>query len=333
MRFVCCLLLALFVPALANAEAVMDSTAALKRAQEFRPHVSAGNPGPLWTAFDDKMRAAMVDSTRFAAALDGIHAQVGAVKEVISEEIAFERDLWVYRASCHFEKSEDPLMLLLALTPDGRIAGLAVRPQPKEYASPHLDYVTKTPLQLPFRDGEWSVFWGGRTLKENYHAASKSQRFALDLVVHKDGSSHSGDGKKLTDYYCYGLELIAPADGQVVWSCDSLPDQEPGMMDPARPIGNGVVIDHGNGEFSLMAHMQPKSLRAKMGDRVKTGDVIGKCGNSGNTSEPHLHYHLQNGPDMMTAEGLPAMFAGTCVDGKKVEKAQPAKGQQIKRCP
>jgi hypothetical protein len=305
----------------------------MARAREFRPHVSSGTPGPLWAAFDDKMREAMVDSTRFAAALAGIHAQVGAVKEVISEDIALDQDVWVYRASCRFEKSEEPLLLLLAFTQAGKIAGLAVRPQPKEYASPHLDYVTKTALQLPFKDSEWYVFWGGRTLAENYHATSKSQRFAMDLVIRKDGSSHSGDGKKLTDYYCYGVEIIAPADGQVVWSCDSLPDQEPGRMDPTRPVGNGVVIDHGNGEFSLIAHLQPKSQRFQTGARVKAGDVLGKCGNSGNTSEPHLHYHLQNGPDLMTAEGLPAMFAGACVNGKSAEKAQPVRGQLIKRCP
>jgi murein DD-endopeptidase MepM/ murein hydrolase activator NlpD len=152
-------------------------------------------------------------------------------------------------------------------------------------------------------------------------------------VIRKEGSSHAGDGKKLTDYYCYGIDLVAPADGQIVWSCDSLPDQEPGQMDPARPVGNGVVIDHGNGEFSLFAHMQPKTQRVKTGDTVKTGDVLGKCGNSGNTSEPHLHYHLQNGPDIKSAEGLPAMFVGACVDGKKVEKAEPVRGQRIKRCP
>ena len=314
------------------ADAPMDSAKAMSMAKTFRPYVSEGKPGPLWTAFDDKMRGAMGDSLRFTAALDGIHAQVGAIKEVLSEDVAVEGDIWVYRALCRFEKKDEPALLLIALSPAGKIAGLAVRPQPQEYATTKLDYVTKTPLQLPFKD-EWYVFWGGRTIAENYHAASRSQRFAYDLLIMKDTSSHTGDGKKLTDYHCYGLEIIAPADGQVVWSCDSLPDQEPGRMDPSNPVGNGVVIDHGNGEFSLLAHFQPKSQRFKVGTRVKTGDVIGKCGNSGNTSEPHLHYHLQNGPDITKAEGLPAMFVGSCVDEKKVEKAQPVRGQRIKRCP
>src|SRR5688572_923035 len=219
----CCSLLLLLSGSFAGAAEPIDSTAALNVAKAFRPYVSEGKPGPLWAAFDDKMKGAMGDSLRFAAALNGIHAEVGAIKDVISEDIALEHDVWVYRAMCRFEKKEEQALLLIAISPEGKIAGLAVRPQPKEFASTKLDYVTKTSLQLPFKD-EWYVFWGGRTIAENYHAASRSQRFAYDLVIMKDTSSHTGDGTKLTDYYCYGMQISAPADGQVVWSCDSLPD-------------------------------------------------------------------------------------------------------------
>jgi murein DD-endopeptidase MepM/ murein hydrolase activator NlpD len=278
------------------------------------------------------MRTAMQDSLNFAKTLDAIHVTVGVVKRTISEEVSQERGVWVYKAMCDFAALSDPAILLIALDPDGKIAGLAVRPQQKEFASTKLDYVNKTPLQLPFQ-GEWFVFWGGRTIKQNYHAVAKAQRFAYDLVIMKNGVSHTGEGKKLTDYYCYGAEVIAPAAGQVVWSCDSLPNQEPGEMDPKHPVGNGVVIDHGNGEFSLIAHLQPRTQKFKVGDKVKAGDVLGKCGNSGNTTEPHVHYHLQDGPDITTAEGLPASFTGICVNGKKMEKAEPVKGQSIKRCP
>jgi hypothetical protein len=327
------LILCAAIPTFARAAAPIDSTAALARARELRPHVSTNTPGPLWTSFDATMRTAMGDSTRFAAALDGIHAQVGTILSVISEEMSMDRGMWVYRASCRFEKAPEPLLLLIAVTPEGKVSGLAVRPgEPKEYASTKLDYVTKTELHLPFRD-EWFVFWGGRTLADNYHAASKSQRFAYDMVIVKDASSHKNDGKELTDYYCYGAEILAPAAGQIVWSCDSLPNQSPGSMDPSHPVGNGVVIDHKNGEFSLIAHLQPKSQPFKVGDSVKLGDVVGKCGNSGNTTEPHLHYHLQDGPDIKTAEGLPAPFVGICVDGTKQAKAEPKKNQKIKPCP
>lgn len=324
------LLLSAAMPA--RAVTLADSTAVVARAHEFTPYVSSNTPGPLWAAFDATMRAAMQDSTQFARTLDAIHATVGAIVRTTGEAVTQERGMWVYRATCEFEKVSDPALLLFAFTPDGAIAGLAVRPIPKEFASTRLDYVTKTTLQLPFH-GEWFVLWGGRTLAQNYHAVSKSQRFACDFLIVKDGVSHTGDGSRLTDYYAYGQDVLAPADGQVVWACDSLPDQEPGLMDAKHPVGNGVVIDHGNGEFSVLAHMQPKSVRVKVGDRVAAGDVVGKCGNSGHTTEPHIHYHLQDGPDFTTAEGLPAAFVHICVNGKSVDKAEPVKGEVIKRCP
>jgi murein DD-endopeptidase MepM/ murein hydrolase activator NlpD len=322
----------LFAPTFAQAQALTDTTSVLKKAREYTPFVSSNTAGPLWAAFDANMRAAMQDSLNFAKTLDAIYVTVGAIKKTLSEEVTQERGVWVYRAVCEFDKVSDRAELLMAFDPDGKIAGLAVRPQPKEFASTKLDYVNRTSLQLPFQ-GEWYVFWGGRTIKQNYHAVAKAQRFACDFVMMKNAVSHTDDGKKLTDYYCYGAEIIAPAAGQIVWSCDSLPNQEPGEMDAKHPVGNGVVIDHGNGEFSLIAHLQPKTQRFKVGDKVNAGDVLGKCGNSGNTSEPHVHYHLQDGPDIMTAEGLPASFTGICVNGKKMEKAEPVKGQTIKRCP
>jgi hypothetical protein len=315
-----------------HAAELSDSTAAIAKAREFTPFVSQNRPGPLWTAFDASMRTAMEDSVRFATTLDAIHITVGAIEKVISEEIKKDQGVWVYRATCQFDKIDGPAVLLIALTTEGKIAGLAVRPMQKEFASTKLDYVTKTTLQLPF-SGEWFVFWGGRTLAENYHAVSRSQRFAYDMLIMKDGVSHTSEGKKLTDYYSFGADILAPAAGTVVWSCDSLPNNEIGQTDTAHPVGNGVVIDHGDGEFSLIAHLQPKSQHVKVGDAVKVGDVLGKCGNSGNTSEPHLHYHLQTGPDITSAEGLPVTFTGLCVDGKKMEKAEPKKGQSIKRCP
>jgi len=311
------------------ANASFDSTAALARGRELRPFVSSGTPGPLWAAFSQKMRTAMGDSLRFARLTASINGQVGAITEVIEEKVRAGKP-WDYFAKCRWEKAPVPLMLAIQFDPDGNVSGLSVQPERQAYASTKLDYITKTTLLLPFM-GEWTVFWGGRTIDENYHAASKSQRFANDIVITKDRLTHAGNGEKLSDYYCYGVEVLAPAAGTIVWSCDSLPDQIPGQMDPSNPIGNGVVIDHGNGEFSLLAHMQPKSLKVKVGDKVKQNAVLGLCGNSGNTSEPHVHYHLQDGPDIKTAEGLPAPFSNIVVNGKPVAKAELLKGQKVQR--
>jgi murein DD-endopeptidase MepM/ murein hydrolase activator NlpD len=147
----------------------------------------------------------------------------------------------------------------------------------------------------------------------------------------RDGRTHSGDGKNLADYYCYGQPVLAPAAGTVVWVQDGLPDNPPGQMDPAHATGNSLILDHGDGEYSLIAHLQPGSLRFKTGDHVEADAEIGRCGNSGNTSEPHVHYHLQDGPKPFDADGLPVTFVDLVVDGKPVARAELEQGQKVRR--
>jgi hypothetical protein len=315
----------------ALAVVTLDSAAALARGRDLRPAVSAGDAATLWAAFDDRMRTAMKDSLSFRRMLAGIHADAGAIDSVLSEEVRRDGPVFLYRASCRFARAPAALELRIALASDGKVTGLAVRPGEKRaYPSSFLDYRTRTPLFLPF-NGEWFVFWGGRTLEDNHHASIRSQRFALDLAIVKNGSTHSGDGRRCEDYWCYGAPVLAPAAGTVVWLADGHPDQAPGGADPSQPIGNGVIIDHGNREFSLLAHLQPRSLVVAMGDTVQSGQLIGRCGNSGNTSEPHLHYHLQNGPDFQDSDGLPAVFVDLLVDSTRVKQAEIRRGQKVER--
>jgi hypothetical protein len=313
--------------------APLDSLAALTRGRIMLQAVTRGDAPTLWAAFSDRMRTAMKDSTSFAGMSAGIVAQIGALDSLLSEQVTRQEDRWTYEARCRFKGPPIPLKVIAMFTPDGQVDGLALRPDteapPQPYASRFLDYQTKTALRLPF-DGEWYVFWGGRTLEQNYHATSRSQRFAHDLVIRKSGVSHAGDGKELADYYCYGRPILAPAAGTVVWTESARPDQPIGVGDREHPIGNGVVIDHGNGEFSLVAHLQPGSVKVKPGDKVRAGQPLGACGNSGNTSEPHLHYHQQNGPDMKDADGLPAFFQNVVVDGKPVARAEIVKGETVR---
>jgi murein DD-endopeptidase MepM/ murein hydrolase activator NlpD len=300
-----------------------------ERARVLGTYVSANEPGPLWTAFDQSMRLAMGDSTRFAETLSAIHADVGAMIEIIDEDVEETQGTWVYLARCRFEKSPAPLQLIIAFTPDGSVAGLRVRPQAQAFPSTTLDHAQSTTLRLPFR-GEWTVYWGGRTLEENYHAVSKTQRFAIDFVIIENGTTHRGPGDEIEDYFAYGRELLAPADGRVVTVIDGLPDQPIGSSDPENPYGNVVVLDHGAGEYSVLAHLKPGSVRVGAGDEVTAGEVVGLCGNSGNTSEPHLHFQLQNGPDLMDSEGLPARFTHAEVDGDPRDSVELVKGQTVR---
>ena len=178
-------------------------------------------------------------------------------------------------------------------------------------------------------NGENYVFWGGRTLEENYHAENPAQRFAYDFVVHKDGKSHSGDGARLTDYHCWDRTILAPADGTVVARVDGLPDQAIGETDAQRPAGNHVVLDLGEGEFVFLAHLRRGSVTVEAGERVRSGQQIGRCGNSGNTSEPHLHMHMQTTTELAAGEGLPAQFRNYRADGVLQERGEPVRGQTV----
>ncbi|MFN8587341.1 MAG: M23 family metallopeptidase [Candidatus Eisenbacteria bacterium] len=313
--------------------AAFDAPSAAARGRALLAHAVAGEPGPLWDAFAPSMRTAMKDSVSFAATLARISASLGALDSLTGEtSTETAPGAWTWVGHCRYKLAPVPIDMTFAFDADGRVIGMFARPaggaKPTEYASPNLSYETKTVLRPPF-EGEWFVGWGGRTLEQNRHASTRDQRFAMDLVMQKDGATHKGDGKALADYWCYGARALAPAAGTIVWASDSLPDNPIGSTDLSHPIGNGVVVDHGNGEFSLIAHLQPHSLKVKTGDRVKSGQWLGLVGNSGNTSQPHIHYHLQNGPKPFDAEGLPAPFTHIVVNGVATEKAEVVKGQLV----
>lgn len=200
---------------------------------------------------------------------------------------------------------------------------------PEAYPSQYLDYETQTELELPFNN-EWWVFWGGRNVSENYHAAYKVQRFALDIVKRVNGSTHTGNGSQNEDYHCFGKQLNAPGNGKIVTVMNSIPDNIPGEFNAAVPEGNHVIIDHENGEFSMLAHFKEGSIIVSVGDIVVKGQELGKAGNSGNSSEPHLHYQLQTTANPEDGEGLPAQFLNYYANGDFVENGEPVRNQYIR---
>ncbi len=145
---------------------------------------------------------------------------------------------------------------------------------------------------------------------------ASAQRFAMDLLrIDETGKRMSGDPLKNESYFAYGQEALAVADGKVVVIKDGIPQNVPGANSRAVPItletvgGNHVVIDIGGGHYAFYAHVQPGSIRVKVGDKVKRGQVLALVGNSGNSTEPHLHFHIVDGiaPGTSTlgAEGVP----------------------------
>ena len=139
-----------------------------------------------------------------------------------------------------------------------------------------------------------------------------AQRFAIDWVqIGANGRTFDGDEKDNKTHKAYGNEILAVADGVVSSTKDGIPENVPGLTSRAVPItpetvgGNNVILDLGGGRFAFYAHMQPGSLRVKVGDKVRRGQVLGLVGNSGNSTEPHLHFHVSNGNSALESEGLP----------------------------
>ena len=185
-------------------------------------------------------------------------------------------------------------------------------------------------ISPPLRGSEWLAVNGPSNTSGHRRAlipvgggAHIAQRFAIDFVqLHPDGRSFNGDQKSNKAYRCYGAEALAVADGVVVATKDGIPENIPGATSRAVPItletvgGNHVILDLGNGRFAFYAHLQPGTLRVKNGDKVRRGEVVGLVGNSGNSTEPHLHFHISNANSPLGSEGLPYAFASFEVQGK-----------------
>jgi hypothetical protein len=263
-----------------------------------------------------------------------IAAQAGAEQEVLREAAFEEGGNWSYYRVSRFASLAD-VTTLWVIGPDGLVAAASVRPTPAPAPSVHEDYRTRAPLRLPFgapaNGGAWYVAWGGRDAVHNYHVVAADQRFAYDFLVARGGRLFAGDGARNEDHFCWDEPVLAPAAGRVVRALGDIPDNpRPGARTPnVTPPGNHVVIDHGGGEFSLIAHFQAGSLAVREGEAVAAGQLLGRCGNSGNSSAPHVHYHLQTGPAYGEGVGLPAVFNAYRADGEAISSGEPVRGQRL----
>lgn len=198
----------------------------------------------------------------------------------------------------------------ISLDAADKISGLyVVPPEGGQPADSQAVPRSRTTMQLPFR-GEWYVFWGGDKETVNYHVGVPGQRRAADLLIRgADNRSHKDTGRRNEDYYVYGKEILAAAAGTVVTAIDGVPDNKPGSMNPLCAVGNCLIIDQGSSEYAVYAHLKPGSLKAHSGDKVRQGEVLALCGNSGNSSEPHLHFHLQNSAVLQDGLGITPYFS------------------------
>jgi hypothetical protein len=287
-----------------------------------------GNHDVIWREMTDEMRAAMGNQAALGDFQQRVAVGAGAEVRILRETERQQAEVRTYLRYSLFDKSEVPVLVAWSFDDRDRIVSFQIRPEPQPAPTPHLDYQTKAHLRLPFHD-EWFVFWGGRTIEQNYHAAVPEQRFAYDFVIVREGTSHRGEGMRESDYFCWGQPVLSPARATVVSLERLLADNPPGVMDAANPAGNHIILDLGESEYALLAHLKANSITVEAGDRVEQGQPLGECGNSGNTSEPHLHFHLQDHPEFGEGSGLPAFFHDYSADGRHVTRGEPVQGQKV----
>jgi len=220
----------------------------------------------------------------------------------------------------------DELVFVVFYVEDGRDKNTQIN-------IPVVQYENKNEYIFPVK-GAWRVTcnWDG----PDSHRESYSQEFAFDLdQLDRNMEVVLNQKKPNEEYPCYGKEVIAVADGEIVDSFDQLSENPSSCSDLSKEQiikfareygyvrlsgGNQVILKHSNGEYSFYAHLIPGSLKVKKGDKVKRGQILGKVGNSGNSDGPHLHFQLMDGPDKSTARGLPCHFINikNC-EGKQVK--------------
>jgi len=213
------------------------------------------------------------------------------------------------------------LMHRLTLLGGARPAAQPQQPVALEYLAAPLTLSTKVPkIGPPLRGKDWVVLngccdpagahrGGGLTVNGDLYFA---QRFAIDwMQLDEAGRLVKGNPSDVHSWTSYDSDVLAVADGRVVDTQQNLDDQVPGSLPDPKTItlanvdGNHIVLDLGNGVFAFYAHLRRDSVKVAPGEHVKRGQVLAKLGNTGNTSAPHLHFHLMDGPSVLGSSGIP----------------------------
>jgi hypothetical protein len=268
-------------------------------ASEFARDYSAGQFEGLYRRLGAAMRREFPPA-RFGDFLKQLRTDYGGLLA-----LGAPRPLSPAAAVIPIQFERGSLELTVSFDGQGAVNGMRFSPAPAAPALPR----NVTEMFLPFRE-VWTVFWGGDTEALNHHHAVPNQRFAFDFVVlAEDGRSHGGQGSKNEDYYAFGKEVLSPAEGTATEVVSGVRDNSPGSMNPYMALGNCVFIQHPAGEVSVFAHLREHSIQVAAGQKVQRGQLLGLCGNSGNSSEPHLHFHIQDGPLIQSAVGVKCFFS------------------------
>jgi len=307
----------------ANVSFAQTETAALKKvAAEFEKNFNANDFEGIFYQFSSPMQTA-VPLDKLTNFLTNLSSEAGEITKLTFVKYQ-NGGLALYKIN--FERKL--LGFNLSIDGNSEINGMQFIPF-KEDNLPKMERnISK--LILPFK-GEWTVFWGGDTKELNYHVVDQAQKNAFDfLITDEKGNSYKTIGQTNDDYYVFGKKIIAPAAGEVVLVVEGIKDNTPGEMNPIYVPGNTVIIKTANDEYLFFAHFKQHSIKVKQGQQVKQGELLGLCGNSGNSTEPHLHFQIQNVENMNKATGVKSYFDNILVNGELKNDYSPIKGEKIK---
>jgi hypothetical protein len=178
-------------------------------------------------------------------------------------------------------------------------------------------------IHLPF-SGKWQVY---QAFDGEYTHKGK-WRYAYDFVKEKDGKMYANDGNFLEDYYAFGESVLSPVNGYVIALRHDLPDNPIGVVDRENNWGNYIIIQSDYGYFVEISHLMQNSIPVKIGDYVKVGDIVGKCGNSGYSPMPHIHVQVQKYA-VLGSETLPFLFEEYIKDNNLVYYSLPKVGDVV----
>lgn len=169
-------------------------------------------------------------------------------------------------------------------------------------------------LSFPLKNGEYCILQGGNNSIMNHHFEVDAQKYAIDIVkINKLGIRYKNlFTSDLMNYNIFGDIIYSPCNGKIAELADGASDLEPGVMDPEHPAGNHLIIEMEDSQSAVvLAHIMNGSFLVKNGDTIKEGQPLARIGNSGNTSEPHLHMHVVSrlsGDLIFTGDGIPMRF-------------------------
>jgi peptidase M23-like protein len=175
-------------------------------------------------------------------------------------------------------------------------------------------------IATPMRGGDWLAGEGPSNSSDHRRSliplngkAWISQRFAIDWVkIGPNGNTFHDNRSRNENFWGFGEPVLAVADGEVIAVTDSIADNMPGMLPTTSTIanlsGNHVILRIDKSRYVMYAHLKHGSVRVHVGQRVKTGDVLGLLGNSGQATAPHLHFQVTDAPSDIAAEGIPFTF-------------------------